>query len=275
MYYVYVIRDPRPGKSNAPIWVGKGSGQRYLERLKPGCPFNNPLLAAVIAKCRVLGLEPQSTIVQRFETEALAFTVEVQLIARYGRRDLGKGTLCNLTAGGDGVDATTLRRLWTTPEMREKHKAGLANLEVRARISAGQRNRDPEHTRRQWRDPEWRANTIAATRRKEYSPEWRAQQAETARRVQADPEIRARKAEITRQLWAEASPEKREQHAKATRQGQAEPSYRERNLEHLRRLNAHPKPPKSEATRAKLSAAAKVREAAKRLARQNKSTPPT
>jgi hypothetical protein len=44
-----------------------------------------------------------------------ACKIEVELIAKYGRVDLGTGTLVNLTAGGEG----TLKRI-TTPETRLK-----------------------------------------------------------------------------------------------------------------------------------------------------------
>ena len=44
-----------------------------------------------------------------------ACKIEVELIAKYGRVDLGTGTLVNLTAGGEG----TLKRI-TTPETRYK-----------------------------------------------------------------------------------------------------------------------------------------------------------
>ena len=51
--YVYVIRDPRPGKRNAPIYVGKGMRGRAFSHLKKS---SNRTLAAILAKCRALDL---------------------------------------------------------------------------------------------------------------------------------------------------------------------------------------------------------------------------
>ena len=43
-FYVYLIRDPRPGKDNAPIWIGKGQRRR----MRGGS--HNPILARIIVK---------------------------------------------------------------------------------------------------------------------------------------------------------------------------------------------------------------------------------
>lgn len=42
-------------------------------------------------------------IIQEYESYEEAKNCEISNIALYGRRDLGKGTLCNLTDGGDGI----------------------------------------------------------------------------------------------------------------------------------------------------------------------------
>jgi hypothetical protein len=104
-YYVYVIRDPRSGKRKAPIYVGKGEGDRAWEHWKKfGDKHPNEILARIFAKCKKLGLIPPVEVVARFETSAAAFVHEIALIAKYGRLCNGTGTLCNMTPGGDGFD---------------------------------------------------------------------------------------------------------------------------------------------------------------------------
>src|SRR5262245_48276925 len=54
-FYVYVVRDPRPGKNFCPIYVGKGYGRRAFVTLghkRIGA------LPHIITKCRKLGLTP-------------------------------------------------------------------------------------------------------------------------------------------------------------------------------------------------------------------------
>lgn len=97
--YVYQYTDPRPESFGTPIYIGKGSRKRCNDHLTDA---KNPLLKRVLDKIRSEGLAPIVKIVARFDTEAEAFEVEKALIAFYGRRDIGTGSLCNLTPGGEG-----------------------------------------------------------------------------------------------------------------------------------------------------------------------------
>lgn len=76
-------------------------------------------------------------------TEAEAFEMERRLIAQIGRRDLGTGTLVNLTPGGEGVLG---REPWNkgkpaSPEVLVKLRAAKlgkkASPETRRKMSAG------------------------------------------------------------------------------------------------------------------------------------------
>src|SRR5215470_4142651 len=96
-FYTYLIWDPRPD-SREPIYVGKGRRNRAHSHLKKS---SNPLLRRVIAKIRSDGFQPYIEIDSYFDTSAKALHAEIGLIARYGRRDLGTGSLCNLTDGGE------------------------------------------------------------------------------------------------------------------------------------------------------------------------------
>ena len=82
IYYVYeYLREDM-----TPYYVGKGCNNRWKEKHNVSIP----------SKERV-----------RFVAEILseqdAFDLEIELIAKYGRKDLGTGILRNQTDGGDGV----------------------------------------------------------------------------------------------------------------------------------------------------------------------------
>lgn len=96
-YYVYVYRDPRTA---APIYVGKGSGTRafFHQRSRR----TNRGLQEILRNLRASGLKPFVEIVKEFDVEREAFAFEKCLIECFGRRDLGTGSLVNLSDGGEG-----------------------------------------------------------------------------------------------------------------------------------------------------------------------------
>lgn len=82
IYYVYeYLREDM-----TPYYVGKGCNNRWQEKHNVGIP-------------------PKERV--RFVAENLseqdAFDLEIELIAKYGRKDIGTGILRNQTDGGDGV----------------------------------------------------------------------------------------------------------------------------------------------------------------------------
>lgn len=96
-YYIYVYFDPTRGLEA--FYVGKGTGirsHRHLTRTDKH-PFTRR-----IQKMAKQGVIP---IIERYEdlTEEAALSLEKALIAEIGRKDLGKGTLLNLTDGGEGT----------------------------------------------------------------------------------------------------------------------------------------------------------------------------
>lgn len=82
-YYIYsYIRE-----DGSPYYIGKGKGDRAFRKRRLFKP--NDLNRIII--------------IEQNLTEEQAFILEVELISRYGRKDLGTGILHNKTAGGDGV----------------------------------------------------------------------------------------------------------------------------------------------------------------------------
>lgn len=91
IYYVYqYLREDL-----TPYYIGKGSGGRMFKSQR-----NIP--------------KPKDKnfiqIVEDNLTEDQAFALEMQLIEKYGRKDLGTGILRNLTNGGDGASG----KVWST-----------------------------------------------------------------------------------------------------------------------------------------------------------------
>ena len=83
-FYVYqYLREDR-----TPYYIGKGKNKRAY--------VNNRTIKKPIDPNRIQIIKDQLT-------EIDAFQLEIELIARYGRKDLGTGILRNLTNGGEGV----------------------------------------------------------------------------------------------------------------------------------------------------------------------------
>jgi hypothetical protein len=191
-FYVYLYRDPRPQSARAPIYVGKGrsANRRAHSHIRR---THNPFFANILAKIYAAGFEPEIEIVARFEDEQDAFDMEQKLIATYGRRDLGLGTLVNLSDGGDGPNGRIVSEIekertrqmgaavWADEAARKKlidaltaaaKKSWLEEREFRlSRIAAGNKERREDPARHgqfvaqrraaateQWSDPAHRAD---------------------------------------------------------------------------------------------------------------------
>ena len=97
MFYVYLYRDP--SRNNEPIYVGKGKNNRSTSHLtlKKKHPFYNR-----IQFMKKNGVNPIIEYLFENLDESQAFVYEIEFIAKYGRKDLGLGTLLNLSNGGEG-----------------------------------------------------------------------------------------------------------------------------------------------------------------------------
>lgn len=144
MWYVYVWKKP----DGTPFYVGMSKNP------KRGNPTTaksrNPHCARTVFLIGALNV-----IVERIEnlTKKGAQSLEIELIAKYGRNDTGSGPLTNMTDGGDGVqNISEESRLRISEaairdrEARSKRIRGdanpMANPDIRAR--AIERMRDPE-----------------------------------------------------------------------------------------------------------------------------------
>lgn len=126
-YYVYELIEASTGKV---FYVGKGSGSRMyqhkVDALNPKYRYRRSL------HCKIQSLYSKG---EEFwykkmdcETEHEAYELEKYLIAEYGRKDLGLGTLCNLTDGGEGAPKLTEE----SKKLRaDKHRGLKRSLESR------------------------------------------------------------------------------------------------------------------------------------------------
>jgi hypothetical protein len=93
MFYVYTyIID------GVPRYVGKGAGGRWKDHRK-----STSHLGRKLQQIKRLSNEWLTPSIVSCESEEAAKTEEKRLIKLYGRKDLGTGTLYNLTEGGDGA----------------------------------------------------------------------------------------------------------------------------------------------------------------------------
>lgn len=100
IYFTYVYFHDK-----TPIYVGMGKGNRHLYHLNQvskGKPLDNPYLENKLKKLLNENTLPRIEKVLTSVSEQEAKHMEKQLIQKYGRADLGRGPLTNLTDGGDG-----------------------------------------------------------------------------------------------------------------------------------------------------------------------------
>lgn len=180
-FYVYLYRDPRPRKKNAPIYVGKGTAAHERADSHWRYGTHNLILGRILQKIRNAGLEPAIEIVAWFDHEADAFALETALIRQIGRRDLRSGPLANMADGGGGVRG----RVWTD-EDRERWGVML---------------------KRRWAAPEYAAAISEMMLQQWADPEKRAMRSARSAEAQRRPEVRKRRSEISRKYWDNATPE--------------------------------------------------------------------
>jgi len=132
-FYCYVYRDP--SRNNEPIYVGKGHGRRAQYHLSR--KDHHPLTHR-IKKMLELGVEPDIEIIEALD-EDHAFFLEVVLIDMFGRRDIGKGSLLNLTDGGEGPSGV-VHKPETIKKIADKNRGRPRSEETKRRISSALTN---------------------------------------------------------------------------------------------------------------------------------------
>lgn len=127
MFYTYIYRDP--SRNNEAFYVGKGSRSRAYQHLKRNDhhPFTHRLQLM-----KRNGVEPHIEIINAID-EDHAFFMEECCIQVLGRKDLGKGSLLNLSDGGKGGMSNP--GVETRQKLSDAKKGKSASLETRRRMS--------------------------------------------------------------------------------------------------------------------------------------------
>lgn len=165
-FYVYLISR----LDGTPCYVGKGKGQRWRHNGKAG---RNLHFLRIIRKAKAAGRDLPKVKIAENLTEAEAFRIEREMIAKIGREANG-GPLVNLTDGGDGTSGYRPSEE-TRAKMRAARKDFQHSSETRAAISAALKGKP--------KSPEHAAKVGAANKGKNWTPS--AEHIEHLRRLAA------------------------------------------------------------------------------------------
>jgi hypothetical protein len=227
-FYIHVLRDPR---DSIPIYVGKGKGRRAYAHLNGGT--HNPMLERVRKKCVALGLFFKPEIIARLDDEAEAFAKEKEKIAWYGRRDLKRGLLTNLTDGGEGTSGAIVsleRRL----KIGATHRGKILSVETLGKISVslkaafakpGMKAKKSATSKAVWAIPGMKGRQSAAAKAMRAIPGTKEKQSAAAKAKWADPVYRERQSAAPKAKWGADMKAKCSARSKAM---WADPVYREK-----------------------------------------------
>jgi hypothetical protein len=198
-FYVYLHRKATTGEV---FYVGKGTGDRAWQT----SPSRRGTYWSRVAGKHGVIVE----IVAGNLQEWYAHELEADLIALYGRKDIGLGPLINLTDGGEGVSGRVLseesaarhvasvREVVSTPEWRRKHAEG-----VKARTASSRwKERNLVGAKKRKDSAEWREKLRQAALMRANDENYRMSLSIALKKVAADPEWRRRTAAINRKRRA-------------------------------------------------------------------------
>jgi len=136
IYYVYAYlrnKDSETAKAGTPYYIGKGVNNRAWEQhRRKGKGVHTPKDKSLIV------------ILSENLTDRESKDLEIELIAKHGRKDLGTGILENRTNGGEGTSGwivTEETRAKKAKSMLGKNVGKTRDAEFRAKISEFQSGR--------------------------------------------------------------------------------------------------------------------------------------
>jgi hypothetical protein len=188
IFYTYCYIDPsRQSKwfdEGEPIYIGKGKGNRAYRHLisTKMHPFIQRL-----QKMRRNGIEPIIKFLAKEVDDELACLAEKEAIDKFGRKDLEKGPLLNLTDGGEGPAGAKHSK-----EVVEKRMAKLlpkmVTLEYKQRMS--------EAVTKAQSSPEFKAKFSAIQKVAQNKPGVNERRKASQQRTFSSPEFKAKMSKI-------------------------------------------------------------------------------
>lgn len=186
--HVYIWKRP----DGEPFYVGLTSSTNRSDPVR--CTSKHNWLCDGLVK----EIGPENVLVERIHLESVeaAKALEVELITKHGRLNIGTGKLTNLRAGGEGYNGFTEEgRAKLSKRLKENNP--MADPAIRAKASAslrasGMMAGDNNPSKREdvraklkakWQDPEFREKQRLARTGKKRSEEFK----ERARRALLDP----------------------------------------------------------------------------------------
>ena len=141
-FYVYRLRLET---SDVPFYIGKGTGKRFDVHFYPSSLRAKSHKNHIISKAIADGVKVLKEVIREDLTEQEAFDLEVELIASYGRIDIGTGILANHTDGGDGSTGARHNRSAEYRENVRRSRIGKkATDAARETMSAKNWDRNPD-----------------------------------------------------------------------------------------------------------------------------------
>jgi hypothetical protein len=131
-FYVYILRrpdkiDPEDPELGMPFYVGKGANGRIDEHRRTaknllGRSGRKVYKINVIHSLWSRGLDFVEEVMESGLSEQAAFTLERELIKKYGRVDNRTGILANSTDGGEGASSPSIKTLQKRAKSREGYR---------------------------------------------------------------------------------------------------------------------------------------------------------
>jgi hypothetical protein len=153
--YVYIYLDPRKqgefcyqdlSFNYEPFYVGKGTGYRHNNHMSKS---HSQAIKSKVEKLLSLNMRPIVLIFRDGLDEPTALSLEMDLIAKIGRKDLKQGSLLNFTDGG------------------EKGTGRLVSIEMRQRLAEiNQGKRHSEETKQKMAQTRRGHEVLESTRQK-------------------------------------------------------------------------------------------------------------
>jgi hypothetical protein len=198
-HYTYFV-------NGVPEYVGKGVERRALAHLVAG---NQTYWARHVKKAVKEGCDVQIKMAY-VENEQAALDEETRLIALYGRRNIGTGTLFNLTDGGEGVSGMRMSEE-SKAKMRAKKLGVPRSEESRRAQSIGQTGRKGHTSNLGKKYTPWSAEDRAAQsargKGRVQSEETKAKRESSLAIRRMDPAYKQKLSESTKAAWAKRKSE--------------------------------------------------------------------